>query len=256
MRRYWYPAPFTGTKEVAIVGDLFHHIFDVCRQDMGSHFELIFPDGWIRLVKVEAVHKKAASVSVESERQTPPLKKPLIHLCMSIPKIPTLESVLEKAVEMGVAEVHPFISEFSFLRSTGKISEERIHRWEKIVVSATQQSGRGELMKIHATTHLDALLAEIHRTPSSLCLFAYEGSSQMGAREFLSSQRSRLETESIEHAWILVGSEGGFSNSEVAQISSLGFPSVSLGDQVLRVETACMSLVSILKYEFGLMEKD
>jgi 16S rRNA (uracil1498-N3)-methyltransferase len=256
MRRYWYPAPFAGSKDIAIVGDLFHHIFEVCRQTEGSEFELIFADGCIRLVKVEAVHKRAASVSVQSERQSTPLRKPFIHLCLSIPKIATLESVLEKAVEMGVAEVHPFVSEFSFLRSPSKISDERMGRWEKIVISATQQSGRGELMKVHAPVYMDQLLAEIHRTPQSLCLFAYEGSSQMGAREFLSRQRSRLATEPAEHSWILVGSEGGFSTTEVAQISNLGFPSVSLGDQVLRVETACMSLVSILKYEFGLMEKD
>lgn len=256
MRRYWYPAPFSGNAEVAIVGELFHHIFDVCRQEVGSRFELIFPDGKVRLVKVTSVQKRGASALVESERAAPALRKPLIHLCLSIPKIPTLESVVEKMVEMGVASFHPFVSDFSFLRSTNKISEERFHRWEKIIISATQQCGRGELMQLHPVSDLNEILQTIHRTPNSLCLFAYEGSSHMGAREYLSGLRSRDTSEEIEHAWILVGSEGGFSEEETKRISHLGYPSVTLGDQVLRVETACMSLVSILKYEFGLMEKD
>jgi 16S rRNA (uracil1498-N3)-methyltransferase len=57
-----------------------------------------------------------------------------------------------------------------------------------------------------------------------------------------------------ENLWLIVGSEGGFSDKEVTEMKQLGLDPVTLGPQVLRVETACMTLVSVLKYEFGLMK--
>jgi 16S rRNA (uracil1498-N3)-methyltransferase len=57
-----------------------------------------------------------------------------------------------------------------------------------------------------------------------------------------------------ENLWLIVGSEGGFSDREVTEMKQLGLDPVTLGPQVLRVETACMTLVSVLKYEFGLMK--
>lgn len=253
MRKYWYPTAIGEQTSVVIGGELHHHIFQVCRQDEGSHFALLSPDGMLRTVRVERVGKKDAQVTVIESVHAPSLRKPHIHLCMSLPKLPTMEAVLEKAVEMGVAHVRPFISEFSFFRSENKVSDERTHRWEKIIVSATQQSGRGELMKLHPITSLEKLAAEIHRTPRSLCLFAYEGRSDEGIKKFLTARTEGTDS-TYDEVFIIVGSEGGFSESEARDLSAQGFKSVTLGDQVLRVETACIALVSILKYELDLME--
>ena len=260
MRRYWIEANQKFNDRVTWNSSQLHHIFEVCRQDVGSKFEVIHPDHHAYLVEVISVSKKLAEARILEAREIPSLPRPHIHLALSLPRFPVLESVLEKAVEMGVHKVHLFTSDYSFLRETKKITPDKIERWKKIVVSATQQSGRGELMEITPPENFENLVKKINPGPSSLCLFAYEGGSTMSIKRFILQKKTRTKPEgepgdegTLDDLWIIVGSEGGFSHQEVGFMSKQGFHPVTLGPQVLRVETACMTLVSVLKYEFELM---
>jgi 16S rRNA (uracil1498-N3)-methyltransferase len=161
-----------------------------------------------------------------------------------------MESVIEKAVELGVTCIHPFFSEFSFVRSQSSLPDSKIDRWGKIVVSATQQCGRGDLMVISKTAPMDKLLEQFNQRSNKLGLFAYEGRGEKTIKESLARTEINQKPEEI---WIFVGSEGGFSTTEVQRFGDLGMAPITLGEQVLRVETACIALVSVLKYEFDLM---
>lgn len=252
MRRYWIdPHDRTG-ETVVFRGDLFHHVFEVCRQDKGSKFEVLSDDGKAALVEVIRIDKKSAEARVLEERTVTPLKEPLIRIILSVPRFPVMDAVLEKAVELGVKSIHPVFSDFSFVRTDNSLPDGKIQRWEKIIRSATQQSGRGELMELKKARKLDDLLADLNRNGPFAGLFAYEGPAVLGVREEL----RRLKTDSAKtptEIWLFVGSEGGFSHREVRLFEELGLKPVTLGSQVLRVETACMALVSVLKYEFDLM---
>jgi 16S rRNA (uracil1498-N3)-methyltransferase len=248
MRRYWLPANSIQNDVVVIEGDPFHHIFDVCRQERGSKFEVLGVPGQAHLVEVTELGKKKATARVLSTRKVPPLPKPHLVLALSISRYQVMDSVVERAVEMGVAEIRPFFSDFSFVRKATSLPDSKLDRWRKIVVSATQQSGRGDLMPVKDPVDFEELLQEFNRRPQAAGLFAYEGASPKAIRELVQD----LPTQA-EEVWIFVGSEGGFSVQEVQKIQDLGLVPVTLGDQVLRVETACIALVSILKYELGLM---
>ncbi|MCX7978411.1 MAG: RsmE family RNA methyltransferase, partial [Bdellovibrionaceae bacterium] len=150
-----------------------------------------------------------------------------------------------------VHTLHPFFSDFSFLRKEDSLPVNRIQRWNKIVLSATQQCGRGELMQIAPPVPLRSLPVFTNPSSQRLCLFAYEGDGVLDVRSFLQEKTSQIH--SIQELWPLVGSEGGFSSTEVQFLADKGLKPLTLGPQVLRVETACLTLVSILKYEFGLM---
>ena len=119
MRRYWIDKSQISGSQVQFTGDTFHHIFDVCRQTQGSKFEVLTEDSKAHLVEVISVQKKQATAQIIEERIIPPLKLPHIHLAMSIPRFNVFDSVLEKAVEMGVSSIVPFYSEFSFVRKVG-----------------------------------------------------------------------------------------------------------------------------------------
>jgi 16S rRNA (uracil1498-N3)-methyltransferase len=249
MRRYWLEPHQLNGNEVHFDGDIFHHIFDVCRQEEGNHFEVLL-NGKAYLVKVRKVEKKKAVADIVEERQIPPLPRPLIHVVLSISRYQVMDAVVEKLVEMGVASLHPVFSEFSFVRSASSFPKQKMERWQKIIVSATQQCGRGELMELHEPEDLQKMALKINRTSGQLGLFAYEGMADKDIRRFLASKK----TPEITDIWCFIGSEGGFSEAEVSQFRDLGFDPVTLGSQVLRVETACMTLVSVLKYEFDLMK--
>lgn len=268
MRRYWISSSDKFGDKVSFHGEIFHHVFDVCRQGMGSKFEVLTQDSKAYLVEVTRVGKKDAEAAIIEERIIPPLPAPHIHIALAISRFPVMDAIMEKAVEMGVYSIQPFFSEFSFMRQQDKISQNKFERWDKIVKSATQQSGRGSLMKIHEVCsfkQMTELTRPMGPADKKFGIFAYEGSvangsegqGTIGLKEFLQKHRQQLNsnpTESLQDIWIIVGSEGGFSHHEVETLSQLDLQPVTLGSQVLRVETACIALVSALKYEFELLK--
>lgn len=249
MRRYFIESTLNVGEEFEITGDLFHHIFDVCRQTVGEHFELTNSQQKAYLVEVIGVAKKSGTVVVKEERQIPQLQRPHIHIALSIPRYPTLEVILEKSVELGVKSVHPLFSDHSFVRTISNYPKQKEERWKKIIQGATQQSGRGDLMEFKAPVRLEDFLKSFNRTGSSAGLFAYEGVATRSIKSYLNS----VNRVSVQDLWLFVGSEGGFSASEVEKFKQLDLEPVTLGEQVLRVETACVTLVSVLKYEFDLL---
>lgn len=256
MRRYWIEKKTIYNNTVTFKDDLFHHIFDVCRQSVGQHFEVLTEDSKAYLVEVTSVEKKQAHAKIIEEREIKKLPQPFIHIALSVSRYHVMDSIVEKAVEMGVSSILPFCSEYSFIRKPQNLPDGKLERWNKIIVSATQQSGRGDLMKISEPAEWSNMLKFINPSAKNWCLFAYEGEGVLGVKSHLQSLKSNLnESEAIEpeNIWIIVGSEGGFSTGEVSEMKQLGFNPVTLGSQVLRVETACMTLVSVLKYEFGLL---
>jgi 16S rRNA (uracil1498-N3)-methyltransferase len=252
MRRYWIEKKDLFQSQVNFTGDVFHHIFDVCRQEVGSKFEVLTEDSKAYFVEVTSVTKKNAVGQILEERVIPALKEPRIHVLLSISRFPVMDAVMEKAVELGVYSIQPFFSDFSFLRKGEKLSDNKTERWDKIVRSATQQSGRGDLMKIQPAIHFDDIGGLINRNAGHAGLFAYEGPSTTSIKNYVAKIKSAYP-EGIKDLWIIVGSEGGFSQKEVQRLTDLGLDPVTLGPQVLRVETACMALVSVLKYDFDLM---
>jgi 16S rRNA (uracil1498-N3)-methyltransferase len=251
MRRYWIEHKNLSDNFVKFEGDLFHHIFDVCRQEKGSKFEVLL-EGKAYLVEATEVLKKSALARILEERTVPQLPEPYLKLALCVPRFPVLESVLEKAVEMGVHTVQLLTSDYSFIKSSEKISENKWERWQKIIVSSTQQCGRGELMTLVEPVPLKKFIQEMDPNHRSLCLFGYEGDQVATLQDYLRPQVSKKWSD----AWIIVGGEGGFSLQEAQNLQQIGIQPVTIGDQILRVETACIALISVLKYELGLMRKN
>lgn len=251
MRRYWIENKDLFGDRVNFTGDTFHHIFDVCRQEVGSKFEVLNEESKAFLVEVVSVGKKSAEGRVLEERVIPPLPEPHIHLALAVSRFPVMDAIVEKAVEMGVKSIQPLFTEFSFVRTPSALSANKVERWDKIVRSATQQSGRGDLMTISPAVPMNDFLVQFNQKSSVLGLFAYEGSSTLSIKHYVTEKKCELGT--VREIWIFVGSEGGFSHAEVEKMGNLALHPVTLGPQVLRVETACMALVSVLKYDFDLM---
>jgi 16S rRNA (uracil1498-N3)-methyltransferase len=247
LRRFYVEPEALSETGVLIRGDLFHHIREVCRFRAGDQFEVLPGNGEAWLVEVEAQTNHELSARLLAKRALPELAKPYLTIALSVPKLPKVDWIVEKSVELGVYEIHPFVSDYSFLRSVKEISANRVQRWQKLVQAATQQSGRGDLMKLANATTLENLLLEFNQSPKTGGLFPYEGETRVG----LPAAIQDLKTKDLDHVWAFVGSEGGFSPREVELFASYGLNPVSMGEQILRVETACLALASVIKYELG-----
>ena len=101
-------------------------------------------------------------------------------------------------------------------------------------------------MPIASPLGLNQVLNQFNRQKDVAGLFSYEGECQLALKSALAS----IPKSHIDDFWLFVGSEGGFSGEEVILFQRTGLEPVSLGSQILRVETACLALVSIIQYEF------
>jgi 16S rRNA (uracil1498-N3)-methyltransferase len=264
MRRYWVEEEsfqgFHVGAEVRLTGDTLHHVRDVCRQTVGDKFEVLV-NGAAYLVAVTSDSKREMEAVILEAREIEQLPFPRLRLALAIPRFNVFEGVLEKMVEMGVETVQPLFSDNSFLRTDTDAWRGKEPRFQKIIQGATQQTGRGEKMRLSPATKLtdfvQELRSQINRGESVAGLFAYEIGTlpiRQALQIVLCSTGPSGGLKSPPSAiWIFVGGEGGFSKAEVALFGSLGFPAVTLGRQVLRVETACVTLASVLKYELDLM---
>jgi 16S rRNA (uracil1498-N3)-methyltransferase len=249
MRRFWIDMPEWENDLVSVTGDLFHHLHDVCRFTVGDHFELL-TEGQAWFVEVVAETSRSVQVRRLEARPLPEPARPHIHLALSLPRFSKIDWIVEKSVELGVKAIHPFVSDFSFVRDPSKLPAAKMQRWEKLIRQAAQQSGRGDLMELAEVSTLDQLLKAVNQKPGALGLFPYEGDCPLSLKAHIRA----LSGKSFNEIWVFVGSEGGFSKPEVELFASHGMPAVSLGSQVLRVETACLALASILKYEFEALQ--
>lgn len=250
MRRYWLDPEAFQNSTIEIKDEVFHHICDVCRQQVGDRFEVLGVKGKALLVELTEVKKKSATAKLISEREIAPLPSPHIHIVLALPRPAVFDSVLERAVELGVSSLQPVFSDFSFVREPSEALTKKMQRWEKIIMSATQQCGRSELMEIKSSEKLQKILGNFNPNDAATGLFAYEGEGEMALREAIQMHKASAP----RNIWLFIGSEGGFSREEVKLFKTKGLAPVTLGDQVLRVETACLALVSVIKYEYGLMQ--
>lgn len=250
VRRFWIePEEVTG-ETFQLKDETFHHAIIVTRMGAGDEFELITGGPEALRVCIDSVQKKSAQVSIVGRRALPVPRSPRVHLYFAVPKWPTLDAVVEKCVELGVDEIIPVFSDFSSVRKLEDYSISRKERLDKIIRSATVQSGRGSLMKLKEPMTFRDVIQTTNLSSSQVGLMAYEGQPAVEIRLEL----KRLAANPLEDIYILVGAEGGWSEAEVAMARAKQWPVVTMGPQILRAETACLALVSVIKYEAGLMQ--
>ena len=249
MRRFWIDPEQIADTTFQLQGDVFHHAVVVSRYREGDEFELISGGPDAVRVKITSLQKKSAQVEVLSRRSLPSPRLPRIRLAFALPKWPTFDEVVEKCVELGVDTVTPVLSEFSTIRRLEDYSSNRRERLEKIVQSATVQSARGSLMSIEEPVTFQKVIQGLNPDQGEVGLIAYEGQPSLGLR----SELSRLAAQKPSTLSVLVGAEGGWSEAEISLARAHGWPVVTLGAQILRAETACLALISVIKYETDLM---
>lgn len=146
--------------------------------------------------------------------------------------------VVQKCTELGVKEFVPFISDFS---AVGRESV-KTERLARIALEAAKQSGRGVVPTVNDTVEFNDLLDLLK--DYTAVVFPYEQEEELPLDEFLGKSK-RGKTA------IIIGPEGGFSKKEAEELRGISGGSVTLGERILRADTACVSVVSVVMYAFG-----
>ena len=174
--------------------------------------------------------------SCASERPSP-LRIVLAQAMCSSEK---MDWVVQKATELGAAEIQPVQTQRSVAKLTGERIARRAAHWRSVAIAACEQCGRNRLPQIHAPHEFSAWLAAMRSTPGAKFMLLPEGSTA------LHEQPTPLEVVTL-----LIGPEGGFSADEAQLARQVGFIPIRLGTRILRTETAAIAGITALQILWG-----
>ena len=177
-----------------------------------------------------------------------------INLYQGISKADKLEFIIEKAVELGVSSITPLSTEYCIAKIDEKKSDKKIDRFNKIAKSAAEQSKRHIIPKVNEPLKFSDLVNEIGNTSEKNIynLLFYENADGItGTKNVIKEIKHDLGNKSDVSVNVIIGPEGGFSESEIDMAKQSRFSILSLGDRILRTETAAVTALSILMYEMS-----
>ncbi|MCL2231036.1 MAG: 16S rRNA (uracil(1498)-N(3))-methyltransferase [Treponema sp.] len=247
---------------VRLDGSDYRYLIKVRRLATGEIFTALLPNGDETQVQVIAIDGSTLTVKCEAGEAGEPLNNtdshPQIILFQALPKGDKMDLIVRQAAEGGIAQIVPFVSAFSVAK-TGA-GGQKFSRWEKIIKEARQQSGSKIATSLHVPMSIEELFdywkkfREEEKEGTAGILFHH--------REIENSPKKGLEQKSL-HGYLnndpkivtlAIGPEGGFSDKEAALFMENGFKPITIGDTILRTETAalyCAAAIRVL-----LLEKD
>lgn len=222
-----------------LAGDEARHLSQVLRIKPGETVTVF--DGCGRRAEAEVLTVSRDHVSLKpSASETPPPPLPAITLAQAIPKGKNMDLIVQKAVELGIAAIHPLVTRHTVVHP----GEGKSEKWRRTALEACKQCGQDTLPHVADPLPFDHWISGQSETPG-LKLIA---SLAPGAKPLREVLRAHPGTAA---ATLLVGPEGDFATEETSAALAAGFLPVSLGSIVLRVETATLYCLSALRYEFS-----
>ena len=231
MQEYFIEHPAAVGDIIELPEDKAHHAFNVLR----LHHETVrlVYDGTAYFAEVyrEDNHGLAKILSEDPNLNELPAD---ITLCMALIRREKFELVLQKATELGVSRIVPFVSSRCVAKDRQERAEKVMARRKAIVVEAAEQCKRNRIPELVEPVKL----SELSRFRSDMNLAAYEkaGASALRLKDVLPASSVTA----------VIGPEGGFSEAEIEELSQNGFQPVTLGNRILRAETAAYYLCSVI----------
>ncbi len=228
--------------KIIIKGEDAKHISQVLRHKVGDILEIGNGLGVDYISEIIELSKKEIQLKIIEKKENDAEPKVEVTLFQCLPKGNKMELIIQKCVELGVAEITPFVSEFSVVKLNDKINN-KIERYQKISETASKQCRRGVVPKINNPITFEEALALSENF--DLSLIAYEKEKETTIKAF-------TNTKNVKSICVFIGSEGGFSEREIANAIKHGVTPITLGNRILRTETAGMVLTNLLIYEFDI----
>jgi 16S rRNA (uracil1498-N3)-methyltransferase len=176
-----------------------------------------------------------------------------INLYQGISKYDKFEFIIEKSVELGVSTITPVATEYCVAKIVDKKSEKKIDRFNKISRSAAEQSKRHIIPKVNEPIDYEEMIKRIVKNKGHNLLFYENAAGIADTKRIIRNiiEKTSVKQDEKTEINVIIGPEGGFSESEIEIAKCESIDIVSLGDRILRTETAAITALSILMYEFN-----
>jgi 16S rRNA (uracil1498-N3)-methyltransferase len=235
--RFHVPEAAPGAR-LALPEHLAHHARDVLRLGRGAVVRVFDGAGHEFEGELDEVSRQGVRVHVSGPVAARPESPLRLVLALSPLKGDLMELVIQKATELGVAELRPVVTVRTDAVARPALKGTRQERWEKVAAGAAEQSGRAVVPHVAPTVKLEAFLAESH-----------------SGRRLVLDETGGTPTRGLgpapEAAVLLVGPAGGWEPREIEAAVAAGFERMSLGPRILRAETAAIASVAALQAAWG-----
>lgn len=229
---------------LSITGSEARYINKVLRMKKGQ--DLIIMDGRGRSFQSTIERVSYSEVTVKVERPLPPQPSSAVEitLCQALLKSHAMDYLIQKVTELGITAIQPFLSERTVIRIRPENRNPKMERWRQIVKSACKQCNRAALPRIEPLVSFRDMM-ENAPGKGALKILLWEHENSLDLKGVLRS------VNPLPHVFAVVGPEGGLTPREVDLARERRFHIISLGNRILRAETAAVSFISIIQYEWG-----
>jgi 16S rRNA (uracil1498-N3)-methyltransferase len=262
MHRFFVPAETLKGGAVSVSGPVANQMRKVLRLRPGEHIILLDNSGWEVEAEIVALDDTTLQATVLHKRLGTGEPRTKITLYQSLLKGDHLSEVLQKCTEIGVVEFVPVVAERCIVGDVDQASE-RVHRWERIICEAAEQSQRSKLPVLRPAALLTIALEAAKGR--GLSMIPWEEEHTATVRSVLASHpapAARPASPKTDKAGasgarrpfalnIFIGPEGGFTSNEIAVARQHGIMPVTLGPRILRADTAGLVAAAIILHELG-----
>ncbi|WP_444996988.1 16S rRNA (uracil(1498)-N(3))-methyltransferase [Aliikangiella sp. IMCC44359] len=238
--RFYTPDQLTLHQTYLLPKEASHHCVQVLRYKVGARLNLFNGDGFDYIASIKTIENKQCIVEIEQQvalANESPLK---LHLYQALARGEKMDLIIQKSVELGVKEITPVFTERCNVKLDGKRLLKKQQHWQNIAISACEQSGRGEIPKVNQAIHLKQL------SPTENTKLIYLEPTATQSLNSIGSQQTKYH-----EIGLLIGPEGGFSNSDIQHVNTLNSQAIRLGPRILRTETAGLTCIAILQAQLG-----
>lgn len=238
MHRFFVSKSFITESSVNLSGDDVKHITRVLRLTVGDNIMICDGEGTDYLCSISECGKDFVIADIIEKTECKTESKVKITLYQGLPKGDKMDYIVQKCVELGVCKIVPVVMKRTVVKV--KDGSAKNARWQRIAEEAAKQSERGIIPAVGDTISYSEMLDSLGE--DSLTILAYENEKTTSLKNVLSS----CKTDKIN---IIIGPEGGFEEQEVTLAQDRGSKVVTLGNRILRCETAPVAAVSAVMYE-------
>ncbi|MEP6742985.1 MAG: 16S rRNA (uracil(1498)-N(3))-methyltransferase [bacterium] len=248
-RRFFAPPAAFDHKEsgVTLVADEARHLREVLRLKPGDEIYVFNGEGKEFLARIDESRRDTARLQIIREVEPARPESHLqLTLALALLKGEKFDLVVQKATELGIARIVPVITKHADIRLRDESDKtKRVTRWQRIAMEAAKQSGRAVVSEIANVISFQSLIEIAGDGAGVSCLMFSErdGQSLLQTKESLALDPTPMTA--------LVGSEGGWSDEEIAAARAAGWAIVTLGGRTLRAETAAIAVTVLLQHTFG-----
>jgi 16S rRNA (uracil1498-N3)-methyltransferase len=243
MVRLFVPKDDISKSQAVIAGQELQHLRRVLRLGPGDHVTLFDDAGVEHDAVIRSFGSDSATVEILRSYDAQRESSLDLTLAVGLTKGDKIDVVVEKATELGVQTIVPFVSAYTVPQLNERKIATRSQRWQKIALNAAKQCGRARIPEVLPLCEFHQLVSRPRPDTLKICFWEKEAQQSLG-----DLQNAQGNAKSL---LIAVGPEGGFSAEEAALAAEHGFFLASLGRRILRAETAAITAVSLAQFLWG-----